>query len=81
MLVMSRKEDESIIIESDQGEPIEIKVISIDNHVRIGISAPSGYKIWRNELFKTVELNRSAAEISSVNNLRNLVANSDKVKD
>jgi len=79
MLVISRKEDESIIIESEQGEPIEIKVISVDNQVRIGISAPNGYKIWRNELFKTVELNRSAAELSSVSNLRNFVANSDKV--
>ena len=68
-----------IIIEPEQGEPIEIKIISIDNQVRLGISAPSGCKIWRNELFKTVELNRSAAEVSSVSNLRNFVANNDKV--
>lgn len=81
MLVISRKQDESIIIESDQGEPIEIKVISIDNQVRIGISAPSGYKIWRNELFKTVELNRSATEISSASNLRNFIVNNDTVTD
>ena len=73
MLVISRKQEESVIIETEQGgQPIEIKIISIDNQVRIGINAPQGYKIWRKELFKTVELNRSAAEISSVGNLRNL---------
>lgn len=78
MLVISRKENESIIIEPEQGGPIEIKVVSVDNQVKIGISAPRGCKIWRNELFKTVELNRSAAEISSVRNLRNVIANSDQ---
>ncbi|MGI5985267.1 MAG: carbon storage regulator [Clostridiales bacterium] len=73
MLVISRKQEESIIIEPEKGgEPIEVKIISIDNQVRIGISAPRGCKIWRNELFKTVELNRSAAEVSSVGNLRSL---------
>lgn len=73
MLVISRKQEESVIIETEQGaQPIEIKIISIDNQVRIGINAPQGYKIWRKELFKTVELNRSAAEISSVGNLRSL---------
>lgn len=72
MLVVSRKADESIIIETEQGEPIEIKLLSIDNQVRIGINAPKGCKIWRKELFTTVEANRTAAEISSVGNLRSL---------
>lgn len=74
MLVISRKQDESIVIEPEQGGQIEIKIIAIDNQVKIGISAPGGYQIWRNELFKTVELNRRAAEVSSASNLRNLVA-------
>ena len=72
MLVVSRKADESIIIETEQGEPIEIKLLSIDNQVRIGINAPAGCKIWRKELFTTVESNRKAAEASSVGNLRSL---------
>ena len=72
MLVVSRKADESIIIETEQGEPIEIRLLSIDNQVRIGISAPKGCKIWRKELFTTVEANRKAAEISTVSNLRSL---------
>lgn len=72
MLVVSRKADESIIIEPEQGEPIEIKLLSIDNQVRVGISAPRGCKIWRKELFTTVEYNRNAAEKISVGNLRSL---------
>jgi len=72
MLVVSRKTDESIIIEPEQGEPIEIKILSIDNQVRVGISAPQGCKIWRKELYTTVEYNRSAAEKISVGNLRSL---------
>jgi len=72
MLVISRKSGESIIIETEQGgEPIEIKIIQIDNQVKIGISAPKGYKIWRNELYKTIEMNRQAAD-SSMGGLRGL---------
>lgn len=74
MLVISRKQEESIVIEPENGgEPIEIKVISIDNQVKLGISAPRGCKIWRNELYKTVELNRSAAVTASAANLRKLI--------
>lgn len=72
MLVVSRKADESIIIEPEQGELIEIKLLSIDNQVRVGISAPRGCKIWRKELYTTVEYNRNAAEKISVGNLRSL---------
>lgn len=75
MLVISRKPGDSIIIESENGgEPIEIKVISFDNQVKIGISAPHGCKIWRDELYKTIEINKSAAEVSSAEALRSLIA-------
>ena len=74
MLVISRKQEESIIIEPENGgDPIEIKIISIDNQVKVGISAPRGCKIWRNELYRTIELNRSAAA-TSTGNLRKLIA-------
>ena len=75
MLVISRKQGDSVIIEPENGgEPIEIKIISIGNQVKIGIDAPHGCKIWRDELYKTIEINRSAAEISSAEALRSLVA-------
>lgn len=79
MLVISRKQEESIIIEPEQGgQPIEIKIISIDNQVKVGISAPKGFKIWRNELFKTVEINRSAASVTSAETLRSLLLKEKK---
>ena len=78
MLVISRKQEESIIIEPENGgEPIEIKVISIDNQVKIGISAPRGCKIWRDELYKTIELNRSASAAPSAGSLRRLIGKKD----
>jgi carbon storage regulator CsrA len=74
MLVISRKTDESIIIEPEQGEPIEIRLLSIDNQVRVGISAPSSCKIWRKELYATVEANRKASENTSLGSLRSLTS-------
>ena len=71
MLVVSRKAEESIIIEPELGgTPIEVKIISIDNQVKIGIDAPRGCKIWRKELYKTVEANRNAATAAAGANLR-----------
>lgn len=83
MLVISRKTDESIIIEPEQGEPIEIRLLSIDNQVRVGISAPSGCKIWRKELYTTVEANRKASENTSLGSLRSLTSqmSSEKSSD
>jgi carbon storage regulator CsrA len=72
MLVISRKADEAIIIEPEQGEAIEIKLLSIDNQARVGISAPPGCKIWRKELYATVEANRKAAAGAPLGSLRSL---------
>ena len=75
MLVVSRKVEESIIIESENGgTPIEVKIISIDNQVKVGIDAPKGCKIWRKELYKTVEANRSAAAAAAGANLKALIS-------
>lgn len=62
MLVITRKINESLVIEQENGEMIEIKVIEIGNQVRLGITAPQGCKIWRQELYQTVKENRNAAE-------------------
>ena len=48
MLVLSRKRDTSVRI----GPNIEIKVLSIRNgQVRLGIEAPLGIRIWRDEIW------------------------------
>ncbi len=52
MLILSRKLDESIIIDGN----IEVKIISIDdNRVRIGISAPGNVEVHRKEIFEKIK--------------------------
>lgn len=52
MLILSRKKDESIIID----ENIEIKVLAIENgKVQIGIEAPREIDIFRKELYESIE--------------------------
>lgn len=60
MLIISRKHKESFLIEGKDG-PIEIVVTEISpGQVRLGIDAPSSYKIWRKELRQTIEYNKQA---------------------
>ncbi|MBI9014609.1 MAG: carbon storage regulator CsrA [Clostridiales bacterium] len=58
MLVLSRKKNESIIINGN----IEVKIIeSDDGKVRIGIEAPKHIEIHRKEVFDQItEANRAA---------------------
>lgn len=58
MLVLSRKKNESIMID----DTIEIKVISIDgDQVRIGIAAPRKMDVYRKEIYDAIqEENRQA---------------------
>lgn len=61
MLILSRKIDESIVINDN----ISIKVISIDKGiVKLGIEAPSDINILRSELIEAVEASNKSANIS-----------------
>ncbi|NMB26846.1 MAG: carbon storage regulator CsrA [Tissierellia bacterium] len=52
MLILSRKKDESIIIDGN----IEVKILEIqDGKVRIGIEAPQNIDIFREELYKSIQ--------------------------
>lgn len=65
MLVLSRKEEQSIII----GENIEIKILSIKGDtVKIGISAPPELKIYRKEVLEEIQ----KANINAVKSSKNL---------
>lgn len=52
MLVLSRKKDETIVIDQPGCEPIKITVVRIDNKnkVRLGIEAPKNVAVMRQEL-------------------------------
>lgn len=62
MLILSRKEEESIIINGN----IEVKVLEIgEGKVRLGIDAPKEVDIFREELYKSIqEENIQAAKTS-----------------
>lgn len=58
MLVLSRKEDESIVINDD----IEIKIVSLKpDQVKIGIIAPKTVKIYRKEIYDQIQQENIAA--------------------
>jgi len=77
MLVLSRKKNESIIINGN----IEIKIIeSDDGKVRIGIDAPKEIEIHRKEVFDQIMAENKAAAASNLK-LENLSgANITKAK-
>ncbi|MDU7336979.1 MAG: carbon storage regulator [Clostridium sp.] len=59
MLVISRKEAESILI----GDQIEIRISEISgDRVKLAISAPKEIRITRKELLETASINREAGE-------------------
>ncbi len=62
VLVLSRKVGESILINDD----IEIKVLKVEgNVVKIGVSAPLKYKVYRKELYeKIMKENIEASKVS-----------------
>ncbi len=61
MLVLTRKLDEKIII----GNEIEVQILGIDqNRVKLGISAPSEIRIYREEVYS--EIRRENLEASGI---------------
>lgn len=58
MLVVSRKQEESIVI----GNEIEIVVVRIDRHtVRLGIKAPKHISVHRKEVYEEIRQENLAA--------------------
>ncbi len=71
MLVLTRKNDESIIIDGR----IEVKILGIeDGKVKLGISAPKEVVIHRKEVYLDIQsVNKEASESNlTLDNLRNL---------
>ncbi|TLE01898.1 carbon storage regulator [Helicobacter japonicus] len=78
MLILSRKQDDSIII----GDDIEVKVVSIDKgSVRLGFSAPESYVILRGELKDAItQANKQASQNADKHSLKQ-IQSLLKVKD
>lgn len=58
MLILTRKKDESIIIDGN----IEVKIVECeDGKVKIGIEAPKNIEILRKELYTEIEKENKSA--------------------
>lgn len=69
MLVLSRKTNESIIIDGE----IEIKVIKVEGEVtKLGIIAPPNVPIYRQEIYREIQNNNKKAIIKGKPNKGNL---------
>jgi carbon storage regulator len=69
MLILTRKKDEEIRIDSN----IIIKIVSVsDNHVKLGIEEPSDVEILRGEIYHRVKETTIEASTKSKNKLRDI---------
>ncbi|HUW60124.1 MAG TPA: carbon storage regulator CsrA [Candidatus Bathyarchaeia archaeon] len=71
MLVLTRKENESIMIGSD----IELKVLDLkDNQVKLGIIAPRNVAVHRREVYLAIQAeNAQAAASAPVEGISDLI--------
>lgn len=71
MLVLTRREDESIMI----GDDIVVKVLDLkENQVKIGIIAPRSVAVHRQEIYEAIQAeNAQAASVSHVEGITNLI--------
>ncbi len=59
MLVISRREGESITIQTPEG-PVTVTIIGIrsNNGIRIGVEAPEEVSIYREEIYSEIQEHR-----------------------
>ena len=71
MLVLTRKENESIMI----GDDIEVKVLDLkDSQVKLGIVAPRSVAVHRREIYLAIQAeNAQAAAPTQIDGLSNLI--------
>ena len=71
MLVLTRKENESIMI----GNEIEVKVLDLkDNQVKLGIVAPRSVTVHRREVYLAIQAeNAQAATSAPLDGIANLI--------
>jgi carbon storage regulator len=72
MLVLTRKEEESIMI----GDDIEVKVLDLkESQVKLGIVAPRSVAVHRREVYLAIlEENAQAATVAELGGISNLIS-------
>lgn len=82
MLILNRKSEEEIYIETPQGR-ITLKVIGIDGKtVKLGIDAPKTFPIYREELYRQVNIENRESVIKkdAIGELSHLFGNAQTKK-
>lgn len=69
MLVLSRKNNQSILIRGKEGEIRVVVVESEKGRIRLGIEAPKGYLILREEVVTEVRQANKQSAIESIENI------------
>jgi carbon storage regulator len=71
MLVLTRKEDESIMI----GDDIEVKILDLkESQVKLGIVAPKSVAVHRREVYQAIQTeNAQAASAEKIDTISNLI--------
>ena len=71
MLALSRKKNESIVINND----IEVTVLDIKgDQIKLGISAPKSVPVYRKEVYMQIkDANKAASESDGAEALKNLI--------
>ena len=71
MLVLTRKEDESIMI----GDTIEVKLLDVkENQVKLGIDAPKDIAVHRKEVYLAIQAeNAEAADPAEVGDISKII--------
>jgi len=70
MLALSRKKDESLIIDNN----IEVTILDIrGDQIKVGIAAPKEVPVYRKEIFLEIqESNKNAMNLDGMEALKNL---------
>ncbi|MCX7856667.1 MAG: carbon storage regulator [Deltaproteobacteria bacterium] len=77
MLVLSRKKNEALIIKGTDGD---IRILIIDENkgkIRLGIEAPKGYLILREELLSEIEKSNRMAAVTDIQNVKRLFSKNE----
>ncbi|HOJ42972.1 MAG TPA: carbon storage regulator [Syntrophorhabdaceae bacterium] len=78
MLVLSRKKNEGIIIKGKDGD---IRIFLIDaekGRIRIGIEAPKGYTIIREELLTEIEGANRMSALEDIEKIKRFIGEGSK---
>ncbi len=78
MLVLTRKRNEGILIKGAEGD-IRIVLIEADKgKIRLGIEAPRGYTIIREELLREIEGANRGSALSDLEAIRKVIGGSNE---